>query len=51
MEMENHKEIVYTLPMQIKKNISVGNLYDFVIADFISTFKSQEWIDVIKPMY
>lgn len=50
MGMENHKEIVYTLPMQIKKNISVGNLYDFVIADFISTFKSQEWIDVTKPI-
>lgn len=48
--MKPVSHMIYTVPMQIKEDISLGNLYDFIIADFFGKTQSAQWKRVINPL-
>ena len=40
------KELVITVPTQIKDNLNIGNIYEFILADFYTKIKKMQGKDV-----
>ncbi len=48
--MDKSSQTIFTVPMQLKKDISIGNLYDFLIADFYWKGRMIQWNNVHNPL-
>lgn len=50
MQNCSKKHAVYTVPMQLKENVSMWNIYDLLISNFIATTKNIQGIKVYNPI-
>lgn len=48
--MDKNSQTIFTVPMQLKKDISIGNLYDFLIADFYWKGRIIQWNNIHNPL-